>query len=200
MDSEVGRSRVICTQLQNCVAPTALRYLGASCSQRFRAGLTYAAPTALVCCRDLRNYVRSQLARGGAECSDVESTTGAGKGRAWRLPRILGAPFDSRIGRQTGMPIRIAGGTGWRSVLRNRRCESTLRGSEQAVTTHFISRGGPAKLYDGTKKNPCTSARETRSGRHEMRQERRSAQRTYTRFNKKSNGNEQERKSQKPHP
>src|SRR5579864_9061139 len=96
------------------------------------------------------------LACRGAEGSDVESMTGAGKWRAWSWPRILGAPFVSRLGRQTGMPMRIVGRTDWRSALRNWRCESTLRGSEQAVTTHFISRGGAAKLYQGTKMYPCT--------------------------------------------
>src|SRR6202030_4343315 len=32
----------------------------------------------------------------------------------------------------------------WRSV-------STLRGSGQAITAYFTARGGPAKLYEGTK-------------------------------------------------
>jgi hypothetical protein len=154
------------------------------------------------------------LACRGAECSDVESTMCAGKGRAWRLRRILGAPFVSRIGRQAGMPMRIAGGTGWRSALRSWRCESTLRGSPRrsgragralrgsvsTVTTHLISRGGPGKLYEGTKMYPCTSARDTRSGKHAMRHERRSAQRTHKRFNKKSNGNEQRAERSKTAP
>ena len=37
-------------------------------------------------------------------------------------------------------------------------------GWRMAITAYFISRGGPVKLYEGTKMYPCTFACATREG------------------------------------